>query len=87
MCLRYVGFWRENTQMAFVGDSRVRQVYLALISHISGQEEVLPEKMKHADNFYENHDLQVRVDFKWQTNPDSKMLEVLQKWKVSIDLV
>ncbi|CAG0885358.1 unnamed protein product, partial [Darwinula stevensoni] len=81
MCLRYVGFWRESTQMAFVGDSRIRQVYLALISHISGQEEVLPEQKKHADTFYENHDMQVRVDFKWQANPDFKMLEVLQKWK------
>lgn len=36
--MRYLGFYGTETYIAFIGDSRIRQLYLAFINHLEQNE-------------------------------------------------
>ncbi|KAA0193401.1 hypothetical protein HAZT_HAZT003199 [Hyalella azteca] len=84
--MRYVAFLKQDNTIAFVGDSRIRQLYYSLVRQISvspPSETTLPtgRAAYHEDLHYEEPDLRLKLDFYWHTKIDQSVLSRIDDWK------
>ncbi|XP_047110561.1 N-acetylneuraminate 9-O-acetyltransferase isoform X1 [Schistocerca piceifrons] len=83
-CLRYLAFWGEHSHFVFIGDSRIRQLYLAFLEQVEPQDSsrttLHPEQM-HSDMAFTDAKLRLRVEFVWSTFVSQIMVDEFRKWK------
>lgn len=77
-CMRYISYWGGKNDIAFVGDSRIRQLYYEFIGLLSN-EEIVPEK-KHANLSFTDPKSSLQVRFIWSPLLNASMLSVYDKW-------
>lgn len=65
MCLRYIAYWGGQNHLVFMGDSRTRQLYWALVRQVQqpggDQQEQPPEEAAHRDLRFQEKDLRLTV--------------------------
>ena len=80
-CMRYMDFLGQRNRVAFVGDSRVRQLYAAFVSQF-GETVPPPEgEQRHSDLAYEDAQLGLHVQFLWRPMVDEKMRGDVIEWR------
>ncbi|XP_043225146.1 N-acetylneuraminate 9-O-acetyltransferase-like [Amphibalanus amphitrite] len=80
-CMRYLEFLGQRNRIAFVGDSRVRQLYAAFVGQF-GETVPPPEgEDRHKDIAYEDAQLGLHVQFLWRPMADEKMRGDVIKWR------
>ncbi|XP_067001977.1 N-acetylneuraminate 9-O-acetyltransferase [Anabrus simplex] len=84
-CMRYLAFWGQHNHFVFIGDSRIRQLYLAFLSHLDPSKEeasptLLPEQ-QHSNLDFEDAKLRLKVKFRWSPYVSKHMIDDFVKWK------
>ncbi|RWS30776.1 hypothetical protein B4U80_10615 [Leptotrombidium deliense] len=79
MCMRYIAYLGGNNYISFVGDSRIRQLYEALVKLISSND-VNEEKFAHKDLQFTDDDLRLNIEFLWRPLVNESMFEVYDTW-------
>jgi len=78
-CFKYRHFQTNNpVHIAFVGDSRIRQMYMDMAWWLS--EGSLPPPEKHADMAYKHPGSKATISFHWHPFVDSSMYGIYKKW-------
>ena len=67
-CMKYLDFLRERNRLAFVGDSRVRQLYAAFVTQFGETVPPPQGEKRHQDLSYEDAQLGLHVQFLWRTD-------------------
>lgn len=81
-CFRYNAFYGRRNHLAFVGDSRTRQLYLAtrrLLETGQDPEGVEVQVKAHSDLRWESGSLNLRLDFYWAPQLNGSMDGALRK--------
>lgn len=78
MCLRYIAYWGGRNSIVFLGDSRIRQLYYALVNLISTRP--LEEEKSHHNMSFKQSDLNLDVEFIWNPMIDAQMFNVYHNW-------
>lgn len=60
MCLRYIAYWGGKTNIVFIGDSRIRQLFYGFVSLINPKYTVDKELIHHNLN-YSDEELKVNI--------------------------
>lgn len=88
-CLRYMRFLDEPVEVAFVGDSRVRELYRAFVGLCGAGAGAVPEAQPnlatHYDLEYADAELGLRVRFLWRPRVDAEFVGTLIDWRDSAD--
>ncbi|KAM7291899.1 N-acetylneuraminate 9-O-acetyltransferase [Ixodes scapularis] len=83
MCMRYIAYWGGKNHIVFMGDSRIRQLYLAFVHQVqpssSLPEEDLKENIHHNLKFVDK-DLKLTVEFLWNPMVDAAMRASCARW-------
>lgn len=84
-CLRYLAFWGHPNHFVFIGDSRIRQLYLAFVNHLDSREgiSITPAPERHSDFSYGDSKLRLRVEFIWSPYISRQMIDDFRRWKDS----
>lgn len=62
MCLRYIAYWGGQNHIVFMGDSRIRQLYWALVHQVQQPGGAAAEgQQAHRDLRFEEKDLRLTV--------------------------
>jgi len=77
-CLRYVAYWGGRNHYVFLGDSRIRQVYVSMVSLLSGKP--YQAASPHKDDHYRDERLNLHLEFLWQPMVNESMLKVYKRW-------
>ncbi|KAK8395993.1 hypothetical protein O3P69_005223 [Scylla paramamosain] len=72
----YVAFLKQQNHMLFVGDSRIRQMFLAMVKQIAVTHPKLPES-PHEDLHYNDTNLHLNIDFYWRPNIDEEFAKII----------
>ncbi|KAJ9581661.1 hypothetical protein L9F63_023160, partial [Diploptera punctata] len=85
-CLRYLAFWGKHNHFVFIGDSRMRQLYLAFLHHLYPQQEntstmAPPPDRLHSDQSFGDSKLRLHVQFIWSPYVSKRMIGEFQQWK------
>ncbi|XP_059174219.1 N-acetylneuraminate 9-O-acetyltransferase-like isoform X2 [Physella acuta] len=79
-CMHYVSYWGGHNHIAFIGDSRIRQLYHEMVDLISeGGEEITDTKVHH-DMHYRDNKINIKIDFLWHPMVNASMYDVYHKW-------
>ncbi|XP_029649299.1 N-acetylneuraminate 9-O-acetyltransferase-like isoform X1 [Octopus sinensis] len=81
MCMHYISYWGGRNHIAFVGDSRIRQLYFEFMKLVSTTD--IPERKVHNDLHYDDDQISARVDFLWQPMVNTSMYYVYKSWLMS----
>ncbi|KAF5292887.1 hypothetical protein FQR65_LT11139 [Abscondita terminalis] len=75
-CLRYLAFYGKQSHFVFIGDSRIRQLYIALVEHLQLQHNdfVSLENLTHVDN-----KLRLKIEFIWSPYVSHDMVSTFRK--------
>nr|XP_027211250.1 N-acetylneuraminate 9-O-acetyltransferase-like [Penaeus vannamei] len=84
-CMRYVAFLKQDNHMLFVGDSRIRQLYFAMVKQIAVSPPKFPEK-PHNDMQYNETNLHLNIKYLWQPYMDQEVDKLFDKLKRSKSL-
>ncbi|KAL4702862.1 hypothetical protein ACJJTC_009064 [Scirpophaga incertulas] len=83
-CLRYLAFWGKYNSFAFIGDSRLEQLYEYFISVLKTRLDVDTSYSTvdhHMPNYtYEDHKLRLSVTFIWSEDVSKTMVEQFRTW-------
>lgn len=77
-CLRYIAFYGRDTHFAFIGDSRIKELYLGFVAHLEQNDGNLstdPEAVKQNNLVHVDNMLKIKVDFTWSPDVSSVMVE------------
>ncbi|KAF2905223.1 hypothetical protein ILUMI_00947 [Ignelater luminosus] len=84
-CLRYLAFYGTDTYFVFIGDSRIRELYLAFVEHLQYQDEInkktqerIDKNLTHVDN-----KLKIKVEFVWSPYISRHMVETFRQWQAA----
>ncbi|KAL4702687.1 hypothetical protein ACJJTC_018310 [Scirpophaga incertulas] len=84
-CLRYLAFWGKYNSFAFIGDSRLEQLYEYFISVLKTRLDVDTSYSTvdhHMPNYtYEDHKLRLSVTFIWSEDVSKTMVEQFRTWQ------
>ncbi|BFZ21935.1 hypothetical protein BsWGS_24974 [Bradybaena similaris] len=81
-CMHYVSYWGGHNHFAFVGDSRIRQLYYEFIGLINDKLDV--DTKAHTDLQFHDSKINIKVDFLWQPMVNATMYDVFNKWHKSV---
>ncbi|PSN53759.1 hypothetical protein C0J52_06243 [Blattella germanica] len=87
-CLRYLAFWGKHNHFVFIGDSRIRQLYLAFLHHLDPQEDTsttVPVDHHHSVLSFGDSKLRLKVQFIWSPFVSKHMVEDFQNWKEPVN--
>lgn len=76
-CLRYIAFYGRDTHFAFIGDSRIRELYLGFVTHLEQKAEnssVLLNTASGINLVHVDNKLKIKVDFTWSPDISSYMV-------------
>ncbi|VEN43652.1 unnamed protein product [Callosobruchus maculatus] len=82
-CLRYIAYYGSDSNFAFIGDSRIKEMYEAFVEHLMQDDDMTyrPENsytnLTHIDN-----KLKMKVDFIWDPLISGKMIHTFRNWQV-----
>ncbi|XP_069959056.1 N-acetylneuraminate (7)9-O-acetyltransferase isoform X1 [Cherax quadricarinatus] len=79
-CMRYVAFLKQDNHILFVGDSRIRQLYLALVKQIAVTHPKFSET-PHEDMRYNDTNLRLNIEFIWRPLMDQHVAKLLNHLK------
>ncbi|XP_045612302.2 N-acetylneuraminate (7)9-O-acetyltransferase [Procambarus clarkii] len=79
-CMRYVAFLKQDNHILFVGDSRIRQLYLAMVKQIAVTHPKFPDAM-HEDMRYNDTNLHLNIEFLWRPLMDQHVVKLLSQLK------
>jgi hypothetical protein len=74
----------------FIGDSRIRQLYMAFLNHLDPHEDTtatVPPDRHRSDLSFGDSKLCLRVEFIWSPYVSKHMINDFQNWKVRNDIV
>lgn len=81
-CLRYIAYYGLQTHFVFIGDERIRQLYLGLAKHLAQHEEStkypIDQNLSHVDN-----NLNFKLDFYWSPVVSKDMMDIFLNWEES----
>lgn len=82
MCLRYIAYWGGQNHIVFMGDSRIRQLYWALVHQVQQPGGAAAEgQQAHRDLHFEEKDLRLTVEFLWRPLvEDGSMRAAAARW-------
>ncbi|XP_077544397.1 N-acetylneuraminate (7)9-O-acetyltransferase isoform X2 [Haemaphysalis longicornis] len=82
MCLRYIAYWGGQNHIVFMGDSRIRQLYWALVHQVQQPGGAAAEgQQAHRDLRFEEKDLRLTVEFLWRPLvEDGSMRVAAARW-------
>ena len=81
-CFRYNRFWGGQNHLVYIGDSRVRQLYLSTRSWAeAGAEEEVPSWSRSGHLSWDNKAQNLRLDFYWAPVLNQSVMEVLETWR------
>lgn len=83
MCMRYIAYWGGKNHIVFLGDSRMRQLYLAFVHQVQPSSSLLEEDRKdtaHHDLKFVDKDLKLTVEFLWRPVVDASMRAACAHW-------
>ncbi|CAE1229952.1 CASD1 [Acanthosepion pharaonis] len=81
MCMHYISYWGGRNHIAFVGDSRIRQLYFEFMNLVSTSE--VKEGKEHKDIHYIDDQISASVDFLWHPMVNTSMYYVYKSWLMS----
>lgn len=76
-CLRYLAFYGRDTAFVFIGDARIRQLYVAFVEHLQQQDDATtraPEKVERRLTHIDNK-LKIKVEYIWSGDISSDMVQ------------
>ncbi|KAL1517980.1 hypothetical protein ABEB36_001672 [Hypothenemus hampei] len=80
-CLRYRAYYGSKTHFAFIGDSRIKQLYNGFVNHISQDEQEVPILNYPTSNLsYWDKKLNIKVEFIWAPFLANDMIDYLRNW-------
>ncbi|CAH0545848.1 unnamed protein product [Brassicogethes aeneus] len=86
-CLRYIAYYGKESHFVFIGDSRIRELYISFVEHLKQDEDnllYLTEKpmtnLTHIDN-----NLKIKVEFIWSPFISKEMIGCFREWDVKKD--
>ncbi|XP_071552262.1 N-acetylneuraminate (7)9-O-acetyltransferase [Panulirus ornatus] len=79
-CMRYVAFLKQENHILFVGDSRIRQLYLAMVIKVAVTYPKFPES-PHEDMHYNDSNLHLNIEFLWRPLMDQQVANILNLLK------
>ncbi|KAJ2943540.1 hypothetical protein O0L34_g16649 [Tuta absoluta] len=86
-CLRYLAFWGKYNNFAFIGDSRVEQLYEYFIGVLKTRLDMDSSYSTidhHMPNYtYIDHKLRLSVSFVWSNDVSKTMVEQFRHWQYS----
>ncbi|XP_076459407.1 N-acetylneuraminate (7)9-O-acetyltransferase-like isoform X2 [Babylonia areolata] len=82
MCMHYISYWGGRNHIAFIGDSRIRQLYFEFVNLLSM--EVMEEYKAHSDVHFSDEKINARVDFLWHPMVNASMYDVYHNWLKSV---
>jgi hypothetical protein len=65
--MKYIAYWGGYNYVAFVGDSRIRQLYFSFVQFISGDKSPAPKA--HSDLHYHDNKINIHVVSVWHAAP------------------
>ncbi|XP_047534646.1 N-acetylneuraminate 9-O-acetyltransferase isoform X1 [Vanessa atalanta] len=86
-CLRYLAFWGKYNSFAFIGDSRLEQLYEYFIGVLKTRVDIdssYSTKDHHMPNYtYVDNKLRLSVTFIWSDDVSRTMVEQFRTWQYS----
>ncbi|XP_047517161.1 N-acetylneuraminate 9-O-acetyltransferase [Pieris napi] len=86
-CLRYLAFWGKYNSFAFIGDSRLEQLYEHFISGLKTRLDIDTSYStidQHTPNYtYVDNKLRLSVTFIWSDDISKTMVEKFRMWQIS----
>ncbi|CAH2981507.1 unnamed protein product [Chilo suppressalis] len=86
-CLRYLAFWGKYNSFAFIGDSRLEQLYEYFIGVLKTRLDMDTSYSTvdhHMPNYtYEDHKLRLSVTFIWSDDVSKTMVDQFRSWQHS----
>ncbi|XP_064465958.1 N-acetylneuraminate 9-O-acetyltransferase-like [Ornithodoros turicata] len=81
MCMRYIAYWGGKNHIVFLGDSRIRQLYLAFLRQVQASASASEgdTKPQHDLKFIDK-DLKLTVEFIWQPVVNTSMYNAYERW-------
>ncbi|XP_050297025.1 N-acetylneuraminate 9-O-acetyltransferase [Anthonomus grandis grandis] len=83
-CLRYMAYYGSETHFAFVGDSRIRQLYIGLVTHMSDNQ-IFNTQSEITNLSYYNENLNIKVEYLWAPFVSKEMTDYFKNWDTSQD--
>ena len=90
-CFRYNRFWGGQNHLVYIGDTRVRQLYLATrmwvehgaeLGQLTSESPLLElEVGEGGDLSWENGAQNLKLDFYWAPVVNTSMLDTLARWR------
>ncbi|XP_012941606.2 N-acetylneuraminate 9-O-acetyltransferase [Aplysia californica] len=79
-CMHYVSYWGGHNHFAFVGDSRIRQLYGQMVELITEKGVEGVDGKPHHDLHFQDNKINIKIDFLWHPMVNASMYEVYEKW-------
>ncbi|XP_064107706.1 N-acetylneuraminate 9-O-acetyltransferase-like isoform X1 [Macrobrachium nipponense] len=81
-CMRYVAFLKQQNHIVFLGDSRIRQLFYAMVKQVAVSHPKFPE-VAHEELHYNDTNLHLNIEFFWRPVMDLQVDKLLNQWKRS----
>lgn len=81
--MRYLAFYGKDTHFIFIGDSRVRELYVGFVGHLQQQDGVAtePPRELHRNLSHIDNKLKITVEFIWSPDISTVMVDNFRKWQ------
>lgn len=75
--MRYLAFYGTDTHFVFIGDSRIRQIYIGFVEHLQQQDDDVTEPPKEIEKnlLHVDNKLKIKVQFIWSADVSTNMVE------------
>ncbi|KAL5006102.1 hypothetical protein ScPMuIL_017260 [Solemya velum] len=77
-CMHYISYWGGRNHIAFLGDSRIRQLYFAFANLLSKTE--ISAYKAWSDLSFTDSDISLKVEFLWHPMVNISMYNVYKSW-------
>ncbi|XP_071148992.1 N-acetylneuraminate (7)9-O-acetyltransferase-like isoform X2 [Mytilus edulis] len=78
MCMHYISYWGKRNHIAFLGDSRIRQLYYEFVNLLSN--EPVKNYKAHTNLHFKDDEIKVSADFLWHPMVNTSMFYVYKSW-------
>ncbi|KAK5640441.1 hypothetical protein RI129_011252 [Pyrocoelia pectoralis] len=77
-CLRYLAFYGKQSHFVFIGDSRIRQLYIAFVQHL--QRDYKDSTNLESNVTHTDHKLRLTIEFIWNPYLSTHMVKTFREW-------